>query len=405
MGWPAALTAKGLARAVALATGAMTVAAAALPVAFPIPDPDPLGNVVGLLFVASFSGMGYVLASRRPDNPIGWIFAAMGLGITVVTFSSNYAIHGLRVDPGALPGAELMAWVGNWYWALGLSPIAFVLLLFPDGRYLSPRWGLMGRAIAVAMPTWFVAWAFMPGPMTNSGFPSVDNPLGIDAAEPVLVPLGAASGAVLIAGIIVAGVSVIIRFRRSTGVQRRQMKWLAYAGGLVLGGAAVEITLEAVVGGDSRLVEYLQLALVSSLASVPIAVGVAILRYRLYDIDRLISRTLVYALLSLLLVAVYAGGVFGGSALVRALTGDTSNALAVAATTLVIAALFRPARARIQEAIDRRFYRTRYDAQRALDGFSARLRDSVELGALRADVLRVVDDTVRPAHASLWLRP
>jgi hypothetical protein len=174
--------------------------------------------------------------------------------------------------------------------------------------------------------------------------------------------------------------------------------------GLGLGAAVVELTLETVVGDASGIVEYLQLALVSSLASVPIAVGVAILRHRLYDIDRIISRTLVNALLSLLLVAVYLGGVFGGSALVRALTGDTGNALAVAATTLVVAALFRPAHARIQDAIDRRFYRTRYDAQRALDGFSARLRDSVALGALRADLLRVVDDTVRPAHASLWLR-
>jgi hypothetical protein len=376
----------------------MTLAIFVLTANFPISDVNPLDSVVFLLFIGAFSGMGYLLASRRPDNPIGWIFGLMGFGITVGIFTGNYAEHALRVDPGALPVPEMMAWVGNWYWALGLAPIAFVLLLFPDGRPLSPRWGIVGRLIALAMAVWFVAWAFMPGPMTNAGYDSIDNPLGVPVAGPILRVLGAASGIVLIGGIVASALSVIFRFRRSAGNERRQMKWLTYAGGVVLVAVVVSILLEFGLGPNPALVKYLQLALTASLAAVPVAIGVAILRYRLYDIDLIINRTLVYGALTAILAGTYVLIVTIAGTLIQ------GSELVTAAATLGVAGLFQPLRRRIQGFIDRRFYRSRYDAARTVEAFSNRLRDEVDLEAMRAQLVGAVQQTMQPRRVSLWLR-
>jgi len=311
-------------------------------------------------------------------------------------FASEYAIYSLLVAPGTLPAGEALA-LGNPLWVLGFNLIVLMLILFPMGQLPSGRWRwvvYLYVAIAVAE---VVAMLFLPG--TLEGLDLIDNPLGIEGS-----PIGRKPVQELVFTVgLVASVSVIVRLRRGSWVERQQIKWLAYAAVAATGGSILTYTpLEALGVRWVTSVGHVLLGL--GVLGIPISIGIAILRYRLYEIDILINRTLVYGSLTATLVALYFGGIVVLQRVFVALTGQKST-LAVVASTLLIAALFNPLRRRIQTFIDRRFYRKKYDARKTLETFSAKLRDETDLDALRDDLLGVVRETMQPAHVSLWLRP
>jgi hypothetical protein len=387
-----------------------TVALMALTILFvtlhPLPG-DPATHIVNLavaiLFVATFPTVGAMIASRRPHNPIGWIFCGMSLLLIVAMFSGSYAEYSLVVAPGSLPWATSAAWVGNWIWPVALVPIGFFLLLFPDGRLPSRRWVIVAWLQSAALLGWFVSQAFVPGPLVNSGYEFVLNPYGVESLGGVLKVLGAISGILLIGSVLASAISIVVRFYRSRGDVRRQIKWVAYAGTLVIIVVILQVIIETVLPEGDTLTDVLNLTFVTSLTSVPIAAGIAILRYRLYDIDLLINRTLVYGLLTMSLILAYIGSVVILQGTFRSLTGSESQ-LAVVASTLAVAALFNRLRWRIQAFIDRRFYRRKYDSRKILEAFSATLRDETDLEALNGELVGVVRETMQPAHVSLWVR-
>jgi len=378
---------------------------------YPLPEDTAEGaanSIILLLFAGSFPTVGALISSRRPGNPIGWIFCAMGFAFVVAMFSGNYGQYGLVVSPEALPGATTAAWTGNWIWPVVLSPVGFLLLLFPSGRPPSRRWWPVSWLLGVALVGWVVSQAFMPGPMVNAGYESIPNPYGIEALGGILKPLGAVCGILLLVSVLVSVISLLVRFRRSRGDERRQLKWLAYAGVVVVLAASVSLTTEGLVRPDSdaAIVQAMQLTLLASLSTAPVATGIAILKHRLYDIDILINRTLVYGTLTATLLIVYFGGVTATQAIFQTFTGQGElPQLAIVASTLAIAALFNPLKRRIQSFIDRRFYRNKYDARKTLEAFSTKLRDETRLEALSGELVRVVRETVQPEHVSLWLRP
>jgi hypothetical protein len=389
---------------------ALTVVLMALTVVFTALYPlsrDAASNAVNfavaILFVVTFQTVGALIASRRPENPIGWVFCGMGLALVAAVFFGNYAEYSLVVEPGALPNAETAAWVGNWIWLVALSPLGFFLLLFPDGRPPSPRWRIVAWLQGAALVGWFFSQAFAPGPMVNAGYESVDNPYGIGALGGILRVIGGVCALLLLVTVLASAFSIVVRFRRSRGDERRQIEWVAYAGALVALVLIVQLAAETALPETDALVEVLNLGLVVALTSVPIAAGVAILKYRLYEIDLIINRTLVYATLTATLVLVYVGGVVSLQYAFRALAGSESQ-LAVVASTLAIAALFVPLRRRVQGFVDRRFYRSKYDAAKTLEAFSTKLRDETDLDRLGEELVSVVRGTMQPAHASLWLR-
>jgi hypothetical protein len=350
-----------------------------------VPAEDGDGSAVAYtVFVLAFATTGALVAIRRPRNPIGWILLGAGL---------SYAVGGvsIAVHDEAVP---LVMWVSTWVWMAGVGPAAtFGLLLFPDGRLPSRRWRAAAWLAAAANVMVLTGIALEPGRFEDS---TVENPLGLEAAPAVpdlLADLGAAALAVAIA---VSIASVAARFRRSHGVEREQLKWLAYSGVVVGIALAAALVIEIVAG--ERAVNLTNTIVSLSLAVVPVAMGIAILRHRLYDVDVVINRTLVYGGLTATLAGTYLGSVL----LIGLAVGKSDVAIAV--STLAVAALFRPARARIQGAVDRRFYRRRYDAAQTLEAFGGRLRDEIDLETLGADLSGVVRDTVQPAHVSLWLR-
>jgi hypothetical protein len=350
-------------------------------------------------FVA-FLSVGALVASRRPENPIGWLFCTIALSNFLWAFGWQYAVYALVTEPGSLPGGHAMAWLGTgWSATLGWGLMAtFVPLLFPTGRLPSRRWRPVAWLAAALLTVGMLALAFTPGPINEEG-PSVPNPAGMEGVGTLVLVENIAIS--LLLAIMVASVSsVVLRFRRSRGEERQQIKWFAFAIVLLVSSIVLGI-LANFVPGFVAVTNALQ---VFGVSSVPIAVGVAILRYRLYDIDRIINRTLVYGALTAALVLMYVGGVVLLQSVFRALTGQESQ-LAVVASTLVIAALFNPFRRRIQIFIDRLFYRRRYDAAKTLEAFSVRLRDRTDLDALSGDLVGVVRETLQPEHASLWLRP
>lgn len=338
--------------------------------------------------------VGAAIAQRQPRHPIAWIFIGSGLGAGLARFSYEYGHYALITKPGTLPLGVAMAWVSEWMWTTGAIPLlTFGLLLFPDGHLPSRRWRPMAWLAGATLATFVVGSAVQPGPMP--GYGDVPNPVGIEAARllGVLAPLSQLCLPVVVVG---SAASILVRFRRARGLERQQLKWLTYAVTL----ATVALLLTSRQWAGWALAEIVTLVAVGF---IPVAIGIAILRYRLYDIDRLISRTLVYGLLTALLAGVYATGVFVVGRLLDPATGDSS--LAVAASTLAVAALFQPLRRRIQRLVDRRFNRSRYDAARTVEAFSDRLRDEIDLDSLSAELLAVVDQTMQPAQASLWLRP
>ncbi|MDQ3182584.1 MAG: hypothetical protein M3Q62_03385 [Actinomycetota bacterium] len=356
----------------------------------------PLYEVTSTIIAPTFATLGASIVYRRPGNVMGWIFLAVGVLGGVQMFSGQYATVALAPDGPTLPGGALAAWfallVQNWVGGC----ILFLVLLFPDGKLLSRRWRLlawpMGTFIAVSL----VIIAVSPGPLTE--FPSASNPLGIEGAtlpEPMLA-VGELVGAVCVVAVIL---SLILRFYFSRGEERLQLKWFTYATTV---GISTPLLLSSLAPAAFEVLGRLLWTL--GFLSIPVSAGVAILKYRLYDIDRIINRTLVYAPLTAMLVALYVGGVVGLQYAFRALTGSGSQ-LAIVASTLLIAALFNPMRRRVQNFIDHLFYRRQYDAAKTLEAFSAKLRDETDLEQLNADLLSTVRETMQPEHVSLWLCP
>jgi hypothetical protein len=355
-----------------------------------------------------YSVIGAIIASRLPDQPIGWICCATGVMAAVTSFCGEYAAYALLAHPEPLLGGKVMLWLGLWAWILFFGLIEFLLFLFPNGRLPSKRWRPLAWLSAALTLMAAVLMAISPdavldtlGP-SGKGRVSFPNPFGVEGLPNLYLPVQTL--VLLLGG--VAAASVVVGRRRARGVERQQIKWLLYAGAIFFVGNVLKNTVFSPLGEVSwgLWVGYLLVG-IGGLGG-PIAIGVAILRYRLYEIDTLINRTLVYGALSASLVLVYFGGVAATGAIFRAFTGqERQPQLAVVVSTLVIAALFNPLRRRIQAFIDRRFYRRKYDAAKTLEAFSAKLRDETDLDALSEDLVGVVRETMQPAHASLWLRP
>jgi hypothetical protein len=342
--------------------------------------------------------LGGLIASRRPDNLIGWIVCAAAVANAMDYFADGYATYALLAEPNSLPGGLVTAWVSNWVPMLALGLLPFFLLLFPTGRLPSRRWrpvAVFAVLVYVVLP---VGYAVLPGPLIT--FPSVENPLGHEGAAGEIVPgVGRVSAWMLfVLTSLVSLVSLVLRFRRSRREERQQIKWVAYAAAII----AAYLLVDSIFGEALDPISPILSAIF--FGSLWVAIGVAILKYRLYNIDLLINRTLVYGALTAILAAVYFGGIVVLQRLFVVLTGGKST-LAVVASTLVIAALFNPLRRRIQSFIDRRFYRRKYDVTKTLETFSAKLREETDLDALSDDLVGVVRETMQPAHVSLWLRP
>jgi hypothetical protein len=368
------------------------------------------GDSAVLIFVLPFLAfplVGALIASKRPENPIGWICLAVGIIWMIMLISSSYGGYGLLARPGSVPFPAAIGSLGVWMWApaVGLLGI-YLILLFPDGRLPSKRWRPLAWLSGVAIVLVSAGSALSPGPM--DGLPGIPNPFGLEK-YPWVADATLSLTLLLPLCILASAVSLVLRFLRSRGEEREQIKWLAFAASILgLGFSSYVIPgniLPDEAGGADRLWEnLLEDAVTLSFAGVPVAVGIAILRYRLYDIDILINRTLVYGSLTALLALIYFGAVVLLQRLFVVLTGEKPT-LAVVASTLVIAALFNPLRQRIQSFIDRRFYRRKYDARKTLEAFSAKLRNETDLDTLNAELMGVVRETMQPAHVSLWLRP
>jgi hypothetical protein len=377
----AGLTVLGLAAGARLAAADPSGAQGLGPVVVPV-----------VLATVSAAAVGALLAGRRPRHPVGWLLLGIGLGLAANVLVEPYVKYGLLVRPGSLPAVRLLVgftYTGVVVW---LSCAGFVLLLTPTGRLPSPRWRWWARLAAAAPVVAVLAMAVQPDPLAPDYH---GNPLAVPVLARVLAAPGVAAIAVVLVSLLVGAGSLVGRFRRARGTERQQLRWLALAAVLAAGLLLVGL-VAGYLGRDAVVFTSLTLCV----ALLPLATGAAILRYRLYDLDRIISRTVAYGLLTVLLGGGYVLVVLG---LGQLLGRDSS--LAVAAATLAVAAVFRPARRRVQGAVERRFNRRRYDAARTIGAFSARLRDQVDLDDLRGELLAVVDQTMQPTRASLWLRP
>ncbi|HET6812467.1 MAG TPA: hypothetical protein VFJ69_00415 [Actinomycetota bacterium] len=342
------------------------------------------------LAVAEVSAVtvGAVLAGRRPAHPVGWLLVGLGLSVGVHDLTYAYTRYGLLARAGSLPAAGYLAGLNNGVVVAWIACAGFVLLLTPTGRLPSPRWRWWARVAAAAPVLWLLGSVVDPAPLRPE-YPQIGNPLGVPALSGPLAGLWLAALVVLVALVVAAG-SLVLRFRRARGTERQQLRWLAWEA--TLASAALVVAIAGLVLADDFTL--LNLALGVCAALLPLATGAAILRYRLYDLDRIISRTLAWTLLTLLLALAYAAVVLG---LGRRLPQGSSPV--VAAATLAVAALFQPLRRRIQQVVDRRFNRRRHDAARLIEAFGARLRDQVDLDALHTELLAVVDQTIQPTRA------
>jgi hypothetical protein len=364
--------------------------AAILPKGATPPSEGVAVSVLDVAWLVGFAVVGALVASHQPRNPIGWVLGAIPAALMTIFVGESYYFHAARSHPGDPGGvAEFGLWVANFAWVPAVLLVLVALpLLFPTGRPPTPRWRVVGWAAVAGGVLLWSGIAFLDGPLEN--YPWIDNAIGV-AWMPGFVNW---VGFALWAGSSLGAVaSMIVRFRRSHGVERQQLKWFTTAAALLLLGFVLSFSLAGVIGEDASWV-FIALGLLG----VDVAVAIAILRHRLYDIDVVINRALVYGALTATLGATYLALVL----LIGLAVGRSG--VAVAVSTLAVAALFGPARARIQGAVDRRFYRRKYDAQRTLEAFAARLRDEVALDALDSELRGVVTSTMQPAHVSLWLR-
>jgi hypothetical protein len=367
---------------------------------------DLEGTVLNVGFGA-FAVVGALLVVKRPTNLIGWIMAAIALMVSIFNAGGAYATYVMltRGQPDAL--AVVGAWTANCYWFVMLALALFYLpMLFPDGHLPSRRWLPVAVLAGIAASGFVLPRAFMDTlPLNEAPGYRIDNPIGIEGLGSVenLPLFGVLLNVLLVVAFVGAAASVVVRFRSSRGVERLQMKWFVYVTVVLVGGSILTSVIGVATG--LRWLELFSFVLsMVALVGLPIAVGIAIFRYRLYEIDVVINRTLVYGPLTALLVLFYLAGVVSLQYVFRALTGQESQ-IAIVASTLLIAALFTPLRRRIQSFIDRRFYRRKYDARKTLEAFSAKLREETNLEALNSELVRVVRETMQPAHVSVWLRP
>jgi hypothetical protein len=351
------------------------------------------GTIPAVLAILSASTVGAVLASRRPRHPVGWLLLGVALSLSATAATAQYFVYGLLVRPGALPGAGLAALYQPATAFIGLALVGYVLLFTPTGALPSPRWRWWAWVMAAAQVVLLVVVTATGGPLDPRP-QAHGGPFDFRGMGGVLLVANQADLAVTSLAVVVAAGSLVVRFRRATGIERQQLRWVALAAALVVVVAAIVVGSLA-LGAPSAV----SLAAGVCLALVPVAVGAAVLRYRLYDLDRIISRTLAYGALTVLLGGGYAVVVLG----LGALLGRRSS-LVVAGATLAVAAVFQPARRRVQRAVDQRFNRRRYDAARTIDAFSARLREQTDLDTLSTELLAVVDQTMQPTQVGLWLR-
>jgi len=361
---------------------------------------SPLAAFGLSLAALTFATAGAILVSRLPANIIGWLLASGGLGFALSSGAPGLADAGLVVHPGSVPGAIWFAWLGQWIWAPAIFVVILLALVYPSGRLLSSRWRPVAVATVVVVAYISLGTAVASGPMGS--FPA-QNPVAITGG--VADIYGDLFGPALLIGALVAllaAASLVIRFRRAAGVERAQLKWFAAVAALsvpalILGTAT--FGMDGAAGTISSLANFVSIL---GFALLPIAIGIAILRYRLYEIDRLISRTLSYGVLTAIVAGLFVGFILVFQAVLAPLT--QSNELAVAGSTLLVASSFQPLRRRVQRLVDRRFNRTRYDAERTVAEFATRLRDEVDLEQLRIAIISTVSAAVEPSSVSLWLR-
>jgi hypothetical protein len=353
------------------------------------------------LAAIGYSTVGAVIAPRTPsDNPIGWLFCVVSLLFALTHFVAEYAIYTLLAASGSLlPAGEAAAWLTSWLWIPQIGSVLLVILLFPDGRLPRRGWRWFAWLSVLLMLVGALLCAFAPGPIIALG--PIQNPLAVESLPSVYKTVERVVNTLML----VAVISLFIRLRRAGEQERQQIKWFVYAIALAIGGAVLTFPVSEAIG--SLWLKWIGFVpFIVGVMFIPISMGIAIIRYRLYEIDTLINRTLVYGSLTALLAALYFGGVTATQAIFRALTSqEQQSQLAIVISTLVIAALFMPLRRRIQGFIDRRFYRRKYDARKTLDAFSAKLRDETDLDALSDDLTSVIKETMQPSHVSLWLRP
>jgi len=362
---------------------------------------DTLSELLIFVTFLAFPIVGALIASRHPKNPVGWICLAVGLFWMLIFLGDS--IPGSGPYPVTIDALTQAIWIPP----VGLLGI-YLILLFPDGKLPSRRWRPLAWLSGVVMVLASLGITFSPGPL--EGHPGVRNPFGLEEAPPWVATAGIAILLLLPLCMIASALSLVMRYRRSGGEEREQIKWIAFAASVV--GLLYLITMVSSLtysgpwgaAGTPLWLGLLQQAALVSFTAVPIAVGFAVLKYRLYDIDLLINRTLVYGSLTATLIALYFGSVVLLQGALPSLTGQESQ-FAVVASTLAIAALFNPLRRRLQGLVDRRFYRRKYDARKTLEAFSAKLRDETDLDALSDDLVGVIRETMQPAHVSLWLRP
>jgi hypothetical protein len=379
------------------------------------PVPSSWGTsatVSGLLLYLPFLAfplVGALVASRRPRNPVGWICLAVGLLWMLIAMIDSYSFYGLA-KPGSVPFPVGVYALSEWLWVPAVGLVGtYLLLLFPDGRLPSSRWRPLAWLSGAVIVVLSAAILLAPGPLQS--LEGVRNPFALDGAPWVadtayiVLPL-------FLVCILASVVSLVLRYRRSGGEERQQIKWIAFAASVVGLLYLIAVVASAMfpsgaswfAPGSPLWLDLLSYAALLSFTTIPIAVGFAVLKYRLYNIDRIINRTLVYGSLTAILVAHYFGSIVWLQWVFVELTGQRST-LAVVASTLLIAALFNPFHRWVQAFVDRRFYRRKYDAAKTLEAFSAKLRDETDLDALSDDLVGVVRETMQPAHVSLWLRP
>src|SRR5215210_672937 len=365
----------------------------------------PFSNLFIAVALLAYPTVGAIVASRRPKNLVGWILCAIGLLFGVEAFAEAYPYYALAAGSDSLPGGVYMAWFSaKSLWLLDLFlGSALLVLLFPNGQLLSRSWrAVVWLAVGGSAITAF-AHATSPGRISPY---RISNPFGIERnPRSILELLGDLGAATVLVCCVLEVISIFVRLQSAEGEERQQIKWFAYAAAVLLSTFFLGLPLTAVIA-TIGLGWVAPIPIVIGILAIPAAVGIAMLRYRLYDIDVVINRTLVYGSLTLMLALVYFGGVTATQAVFTGLTGQEEQPqLAIVVSTLVIAALFNPLRRRIQSFIDRRFYRRKYDARKTLEDFSAQLRDETDLEALSDDLVVVVRETMQPSHVSLWLRP
>jgi hypothetical protein len=363
----------------------------------------------GMVPFLPFPVVGALIASKRPTSPVGWICLAVGLLWMLNLLAGSYATYGLRVAaPGSVPYPAAVGSLAEW---LGPTTVllsgTFLILLFPDGRLPSRRWRPVAWLCGMVIAANVVVTTLAPGHLSD--LRAVRNPFGLEG-QPWLANANEAVGLLLPVCMLASASSLLVRYLHSGKEVREQIRWLAFAASVVVLGISSMVIIgtffasDAAGGADPLLAKLLQDAITISFAGIPVAIGFAVLKYRLYDIEIVINRTLVYVPLTATLLALYFGGIVVLQRLFVLLTGERST-LAVVASTLVIAALFNPLRRCIQAFIDRRFYRRKYDARKTLEAFSVKLREETDLDALNDELVGVVRETMQPTHVSLWLRP